>query len=491
MSKVLDSGRRRFIAGCTLLPILSRGWLRKIAGADEAKADSRDFEPDLIHFVRSIKGRNNDSLRVFYPKGCLGNLQEFVADFESKTGIKVELQEAALDEISAQLTLEHRMSSETRFDVALPPTFAIPDLASARIIAPLNEFAKLYEPPHFFDSSLYRLGDRFLDQLYGYQADGDAYMMFYNKSWLESERNQAEFANLHNKALRIPQTWAELDLQLKFFHKPAEGRYGGSLFRNSNYVIWELWARLHAKGIFPFDEAMQPRIASDEGIAALEELVASTQYLEPEVSSNGLFENFKSFAKGNKYCNIGWGGTQKYLRSKESTMRDNLKFSSLPGGESKDLSFPVPYFNWGWNYVVMERSQKKELAYLFCLFAASSKSSTKAVRNEGGYFDPHRIEHYQDPAIISIYGADFLEVHQQCLSRSIPDLYLAGHSLYMSALKNAAKLAIEHKVPAKLVMQKTAARWQEITEHVGKEMQIKQWLKLKSQYPENLRQVLR
>jgi len=259
------ASRRQFLLQAGIVPIIAGGWVCRAGKGGIAFAGNRDHETEIVNRIRSERSRGNDFLRVFYPKGCVGNLEAFVPRFVELTGVRIQLVEASLDEIAAQLTLEHRMSTGEPYDVALPPTFALPDLATTGVISPLNSLAKEFEPKFFTDSSLYRLGDRFAGELYGYQADGDAYLMFYNKPWLDDERNQLAFEKIHKRQLRIPETWDELDLQLRFFHQPEKGRYGGSLFRNANYVIWELWARLHAKGLYPFDDDMHPRLNTSAG----------------------------------------------------------------------------------------------------------------------------------------------------------------------------------------------------------------------------------
>lgn len=79
------------------------------------------------------------------------------------------------------------------------------------------------------------------------------------------------------------------------------------------YVAWEWWVRFHAKGLWPFSAQMEPQIASDAGVEALEEMIRATEHLCPETSQLGLFANWERYSRGDIYCNIGWGGSQKYL----------------------------------------------------------------------------------------------------------------------------------------------------------------------------------
>ncbi len=247
---------------------------------------------------------------------------------------------------------------------------------------------------------------------------------------------------------------------------------------------------IHAKGYYPLNDELKPQINNEAGIKALEELIHVSQFLEPEVNVNGLFENFESFSQGNKFCNIGWGGSQKYFNGPESKVKDNLVYSPAPGGIINDRLIRTPMFNWGWNYTVSSQSKEKEIAYLFSLFACSPYISTLAISEPSGYFDPFRQEHYDAPQIIDTYTKEFLSAHRESMSRSIPDFYLKGQGEYMAALKENLINAYRQKLSPKQALDLTAKQWQRISAKIGIESQNEQWQFLKSTYPSELREVL-
>ncbi|NRA67138.1 MAG: hypothetical protein HRU19_21830 [Pseudobacteriovorax sp.] len=124
-----------------------------------------------------------------------------------------------------------------------------------------------------------------------------------------------------------------------YFHDAKKGRYGGDLFRSKDYLHWEFLSRLYGKGLPPFDRDLNPNIASEEAIAVASQMRDTISYLSPGVLEHGLFDNFKAFAKGNSYCNLGWGGTQKHLIAANSPIKDDLIFLPLPGGAVNGVSF--------------------------------------------------------------------------------------------------------------------------------------------------------
>ena len=478
--------RRRFLqgaaAGATTLalsPLFSgRGY-------------GQDVSLATIHEVAAAEAKKlaagrDVTLTIMQPSGSLGNVKPVADVFTEKTGIKLAYLEVPVGEINQKMLLE-AVSRSGSFDLALPATFGIPDLAESGILVNLDQYAQKYEPVDFQADALYTTGDYYKGSLYGYQTDGDTYLMFYNKAWMDEEKERKGFADKHGWELKVPDTWEELDTMMAWFHRPDEGMYGGALFRTQYFIAWEWWGRFHAKGYYPLADDLTPQINNDAGVAALEELIAASAYLYPGARTNGLFENFEAYGEGSMFANIGWGGTQKFLNSEKSKIRGKMAFGSMPGGLVDGKLLQTPYFNWGWNYVVSSLSAEPEIAYLFTLFACSPVMSTIAVRDPGGYFDPFRGAHYEDPEIQQTYTPEFLAAHRHSMANSIPDLYLKGQGEYFDELRVNIGAADAGTKTAKEALDDTADAWNRITRRMGQRSQAVQWAFLKSIYPADVR----
>ena len=162
----------------------------------------------------------------------------------------------------------------------------------------------------------------------------------------------------------------------------------------------------------------------------------------------------------------------------------------IPGAVIGGEEVSVPYFNWGWNYVVSSRSKKQELAYLFCLFASSEEVSTASIQAEG-YFDPFLEAHYDDKKILKRYGENFLSIHKESLQNSIPDFYVQGQGAYFAALKQAVYMSCRGDLDPKSALLAVNKKWDRITESIGREKQKEQWLFLQKSYPEKIRRALK
>ncbi len=463
-----------------------------VAGAPSLlrSAASKDLSVYAAERAAAIASGRSVQLKAIIPNGSQDNLEPVVAAFEAQSGIKVEVDTVALEDINTRLILG-AFVEEHPYDVALPATYGLPDLVEAGAIRSLTDFAAIHEPASHRDGILYGIGDSFDDDIYGFQTDGDTYVMFYNSEMLNDPAEQERYASLTGAALEIPVTWQELDRQMAFFHRPEQGRYGGALFRVSGYLAWEFWVRFHAKGLWPFSPDMKPQIASDQGVEALAELIEASRSLIPEAKTLGLFDNWRRFERGDVYCNIGWGGTQKHLNGPTSAIRDKLAFGQTPGGIVDGNLLRTPYFNWGWNYVVGQSSKEPEIAYLFSLFASSAEISTLSIRAQGGYFDPFRAEHYDDPQIQEVYSTEFLDVQRKSLLGSIPDLYLANQSEYFSALNRWLDAALNDAVDPRIALERAAQEWTLITIRAGVDSQRERWSRLRAKYPASAQELLR
>ena len=458
--------------------------------AAEAKLPFSTLDQAAAERAAALAAGREVRLRLLVPNGSQGNIEPVVVAFTELTGIDVELIATAVDDINTKLMLDQMVGGDG-YDLALPATFGIPELAEAGALLDLSAFAEAYEPTALREHSLYTVGDSYDGRLYGFQADGDAYLMFYNKPWLDNPDHQKRYEDWFGRPLAVPETWEELDRQMAFFHRPKSDRFGGALFRTPTYIAWEWWIRFHAKGFWPFDDEMTPQIDGEAGVLALEQLIAASRSLYPRASSAGLFDNWKAFAEGNIYCNIGWGGTQKHLNGPTSKLRGKLAFGVTPGGVVDGVKLVTPYFNWGWNYVVASKSTEPEVAYLFALFASSPTQSTHSVSDRRGYFDPHRPEHYADDGIVEAYSKPFLQAHETSMRNAIPDLYLDGHGEYFGALNEGIIAAQEGRKDAATAMRDTAKRWTIITHRLGEARQQAKWRALREKYPTQIADRLR
>ena len=470
----------------------SRRWILGTglaALAAPAIAEGAQSHVDIAQSARSLTSGDGESLKILLPEGSHANVAPIVQEFQRLTGIDVVTTEVPVDEVDVQLTLDH-MSGRHKYDIALPPTFSLPDLAEDKVIAPLSMLNGFDRISELHAHALFTVGDTFDDATYGFQTDGDAYVMFYNNDFLADDVQALGYQDQYGVPLKTPETWQELDRQMAWFHQPDKGAYGGILFRNPGYVAWEWWVRFHATGRWPLSADMTPQLATDAGVGALEDMIRATEFLAPEAATAGLFENWERYARGDIYANVGWGGSQKFFNKPGSGLRGKLTYGQTPGGLVDGNRLVTPYFNWGWNYVVLSQSPKAELAMHFAAFATSPEISTLSVRQTDGFFDPFRAEHYDDAGIRRAYSEPFLKVHRDSMENAIPDLYLARHGDYFRSLSNWISRALDGTTSPETALMRVEQQWNIITSEVGHTRQTERWLALRAKYPTNAQMLL-
>ncbi|MCK5944952.1 MAG: extracellular solute-binding protein [Planctomycetes bacterium] len=450
----------------------------------------RDEPHELVaERARRARAGRSVAIRLLYPEGSWANLDPVTTAFTAATGVEFVRVPVRVDETALHI-LTTTLARRQDWDVALPATFALPDLVAVGCLRDLTELAREHEPASIRAGMSFDVGDYHQDRLYGYQTDGDSYLVTYNRRLLEDDDHNRAFRARHGRDLGVARTWRELDEMMAFFAGADGGRHPSTLFRTTGYTAWEWWMRFASKGRLAFDGAFDPTIDSDEGVAALRELCAATSSQYGAAGSNGLFENWKAFGSGDYFCNLGWGGSQKALRGPDSAIRDDLLVASPPGADAADGPARIGYFNWGWNYCVGSGCAEAEIAYLFCLYAVCPEPSLRAVRRDG-FFDPFRAEHYRDERIRSVYGAQFLAEHERSMAVAMPDLYLRGQTEYFDVLRRFVRAAAVGEIEPEVAMRTAADSWRRTTERLDVDSQQRQWASLLRRYPEALREFLR
>lgn len=478
--KILGLGNRRdFLA--TLFAFSASPALSKNATA---------VHLDAAQKARKLAAGKDLTLNLLVPFGT-GNSIDVVTDkFCKLTGIKVKKTESSIDQINADLTLDH-ISQSNRYDIALPATFGIMELVQSNAIRSVKEF----KSRHKMEGDMGTIGSNsssfFGLSEYGYQADGDAYLMFYNNDMLHNSEDRKTYQDRYGENLEAAKTWSELDRQMAFFHRPDEDQAGGLLFRTPDYAVWEWWMRFHAKGYWPLASDLTPQIHQDAGVSVIEDMIRSSENLDPDTANLDIFQNWSRFSEGQTYCNLGWGGSQKFFQSKTSSVRGKLSYATAPGGVIDGDVIRTPYFNWGWTWVVTTSSTVPEIAFLFNQFISSPEMSTLAIQQTDGFFDPFRAEHYSDKTIQQTYSPAFLDVHRDSMEGAIPDLYLFRQGEYFRTLANWLHAALTHDVTPQRALLAAAQKWEAITASVGHEQQERRWARLRESYPLNVRSKLR
>lgn len=427
-------------------------------------------------------GRPNvGSLRILVPRGSEANVHAVASLFEDLTGVTVILDSVGPRDVGTTLLLDAMQGGET-WDLALPATYDMPDLVGAGAILPLEDAGG----EDVGAASLYDHGNIFDDVRFGYQTDGDTIVAFYNTSVYDDPELQGRFEDAFGQRFSLPSSWEALDRHLVFVDTATQGRARGLLRRSASSIGTEFWLRLHALGVWPLSADFEPQIDSDEGIAALEAMLRSASHVADEAQGgNALFENWRRFEAGNIFATLSWGGMQKYLNRTDGPVAHQLVHAQAPGSESGG-PVSVPFFNWGWSYCIPKGSRQPQIARAFAEFAVSAEPSTAAVRAAGGFFDPFRAEHYDDPVIRKVYGEPFLEVHAASMENAVPDFYVPDRGAFMASLAKWLLRAMDGSVRPAKALRGAGDEWRQIAATGLRKDKLRAWQATRASYPAEL-----
>lgn len=473
--------RRTFVGGA----------MAAAAAPTSSLAMAKDTHLKIADHARGLPAPELGEIRVLIPSGSDANVAPIAKSFRELTGIPVRLIQAPVRDVAATLLL-NQMLATNEYDIALPATYDLPDLAKAGAIRSLDPFRAARDAYYQEDGLLYSEGDRIDGQVYGYQTDGDAYIMFYNRRFFEDRALSDAYTNRFGVPFAPPGDWETLDDQILFISGQNDGRKGALLPRATGYVEWEWWLRLHAKGIWPLSPDLRPQIAGEEGVSVLEDMLRVSPALREERGGlNALFLIWEDYERGHTYATMSWGGSQKFHMRPGGPLANDIVHTRIPGGRGADTPDTLPYFNWGWNYTVTNSSKDPELAHAFCLFAVSEEMSRQAVRQVDGFFDPFREEHYADPTIQSIYGKPFLKVHRVTMENAMPDFYVTERAAYFSSLANWIGIALNGNTSPGEAMARVADAWDAIGNSGDTALKRAQWQRLRAKYPREIAERLR
>jgi len=443
--------------------------------------------------ARKLAGK---TLAVFVPAGSENNINPVREKWEKFTGVQLKLVSAPIHEVNQKITHE-AVTKSGKYDVLIFSPSALPDFVESGLIKDITDWVGKYDPAIRGESGVIEPAfywGMYKGRVYGLNTDGDFMFLFLRKDLLNDEQNKKEFKEMFGYPLKEPETWKELDDQIKFFGREEnrkKGFYGAWLYRSPWYAVWEWMIRFMSQGKLFWDDNMHPQINSPEGVKALEEMVVLKPYLHPGVATGGWPEAYKAFPQGEVYATIAWPSLPKYANNPaHSKVVGKLAYVRIPGRRMKNGEiFRVANFQSGWVYSVSNYSKMQEIAYLFCQYMYSPTVSGKAIAHPG-FFDPFRKSHLNQE-IGRYYALDewehYFDVLLATAKESIPELQLRGQAEYQGSLDKAITSVYQGMDTPKSALDKVVAEWEKITERYGRQSQIEQWQFLKKTFGENVR----
>lgn len=400
--------------------------------------------------------------------------------FEAESGITLDIQKAPFLEYAGKILTDASTCAGT-YDVVLVETNRLGDLDNAGYLTDVTEYVEKYDPDlGDFIAPTGNLASQYNGRFVGLPTDGDVFIFYYRKDLLEDPDEQAAFMEQYGRELTVPDTYEEYNEVLEFFTRPDENLYGATEWRVAPGVnYWWFWQRLWSAGGTYFNDDMSAAINSPEGVQALEDLVALSQYMPPDALSYAYVEGVEAMSNGSVFSNITWPAAGKNVNDPEtSETAGNWGYALVPGYEvdgavnKKSMSAP------GYSIIVSNCSDaNKEAAYLYTQWFTSPENLIEANKNLGGNTDVVRASIFADPSMAELFpGADaYLDAQKANLEQAVPDPILPGYAEYTQALELEISNALTSGKSAQDALDDAAAAWDEITDAFGRDAQLAVW----------------
>ncbi|EFK06986.1 Tat pathway signal sequence domain protein [delta proteobacterium NaphS2] len=457
-------------------------------GATKAYAAIKGSEERAWELAKvSAAKAKKKTLTLLIPTGSIGNMTPYANKWKIELGITLEFIEEP-DEVVHTKGMQEAVAKTGRYDVMMPTAMSYPDWIDAGVIYDLTDWVKKYKPDIFnkewgvvFPASHH--AQLYNGRVAGLLNDGDQITLLCRDDYLKDPEKAKAFEDKYGYPLAVPKTWKEYYNLAQFMHDPKKGFYGSLEYRSPYYVKWMFMQRLISKGRLYFDQDMNPTFNSDEGVEALEDMLAMNDYLHPDAFSFSWSSNYNAFGRGEGFMNIVWPSGYKYAKAPSTGPATTGKIAAtvMPADTLKDgTKLYAGLFCWGYGYAVSKYSANPELAYAYAQWMTSPTISADAIPYLGGYSDPYRINHMLKPTkrLIETYSPAYLQTLYDNMVNTVPDFCLPGGFEYQDALDKQVHACMTGSKKPKKALDDAARAVNRITRRTGKAKVKKSWLAL-------------
>ncbi len=492
--------RRSFVRSLTLLGVstfVANAVLQSPLGASKAFAAIGGSEERAWALAKEAAAKaTKKTLTLLIPTGSIGNMTPYVEKWKNELGITLEFIEEP-DEVVHTKGMQEAVAKTGRYDVMMPTAMSYPDWIDSGVIFDLTDWVEKYNPEIFdkewgvvFPASHH--AQLYNGRVAGLLNDGDQITLLCRDDHLKNPTKVKAFADKFGYPLGTPKTWTEYYNLAQFMHDPANKFYGSLEYRSRYYVKWMFMQRLISKGKLYFDQDMNPTFNSDEGLAALEDMLAVNQYLHPDAFSFIWSSNYNAFGRGEGFMNIVWPSGFKYAKAPSTGPATTGKIAAtvMPADKLKDGSLLYAgLFCWGYGYAVSKYSANPELAYAYAQWMTSPTISSDAIPYLGGYSDPYRKNHMLAPTerLKEAYSPEYLQTLYDNMVNTVPDFCLPGGFEYQDALDKEVHSCMTGEKKPKAALDDASKAFDRITRRIGKDKVRKSWLALAKNLAEPIR----
>ena len=164
-------------------------------------------------------------------------LQELVKDYEKASGVKVVVETTPWPDFQTKAFKEFNAKGSA-YDMVVGDSQWLGAGSTGGHYVNLTDFFKKYKVAETMAPATVAGYAEYPGNSGKYWAiplEGDANGFAYRKDWFEDPKEMAAFKAKYKYDLGVPKTWKELGDIAEFFHRPAEKRYGITIYTDNSY----------------------------------------------------------------------------------------------------------------------------------------------------------------------------------------------------------------------------------------------------------------
>lgn len=456
-------------------------------------------EERALNGIKALKDagklKGGETFTIMHHSGQRNNIVPALSEWNTLTGLNFVSAEVGAEPDIYTKAMNEAVVRTGNFDIFLTFVNWIADMAEAGLIVDLTDFYAKYDPeidhgPNAYVPPLDRFTTTYKGRRFAVGADDDAFSCFFRKDLMENPDEKKRFEDKYGRPLAVPETWKEFDEWIAFFDRPNKGIRGAHMYAE-RYFAYTAWAaRFVSRGGAYFNDNMDPTIATDEGIAALEEQVRLVRtYMLPEAVTGDWTVAYSRFPAGQVFFAWAWPSLGKFAEDpKNSKIVGKVGVMEVPGtSQNGQIVRAVPHVV-GWSFSVSRYGKNAEAAYCFAQWFTGPTTGLDAIARVGT-LDVFRKPWFEDEKMKKAYGAELLPILLKSTQSAFPDISLRGANEYLDKLNLNLQQAFSGRKTAQQVLKDTTGEWQKTTDRLGRLGQIEAWRSERKGYPAQIQEL--
>ena len=448
------------------------------------------------------------TLKLLHVAGSKNNFEPFFADWEAKTGTKVEVVTLGGEPDVYTKAFAEATAKTGAFDIITIFSTWKGDAIESGLAKDLEDYYRKYDPIGPPDvAPIEPLGSyttMYKGKHYAVDLDADVFTLTYRKDLLENPDYASQFKSKFGYDLKVPDTWEEVKDVSKFFTeldlKASDGEkvYGGYFYADPGWAAFTTWFCIFVSkgGILFSPTDMKAMVNTQEGVDATQVMADLVPYMHPDALSMDWASLYKRYSEGKAVLTMAWPSLIKWAQDPSTSKIIGKSGSALaPGAKitvgGKQILLKAANNPVNWIGIVSNYSKYPELGYLFWQWVVSPVIGAESV-SRVGIMDIFRECWFRPPyrdTFEKAYTPQFLDVFADCVAHSFPDLMIKGSSEYLDKLTKNVNAACVKAKTAKAAMDDTVKDWEAVTDRLGRDAQLEAWKSFIPLYPSDVQDV--